>query len=282
MKTSIRIIEPLINTEQLAKQLSIQDLTIVDIRSANEYKEGHIKTSVSIPFDYWAISKDGLDLELPEEKELTRLINTAGINTDSSVIIVNNTDNTYSLANSCRVADTLIYTGISNVSILDGGYEKWIRENRKLTIVPSNPKPSNYRIVPDEAMFVSMNYVQSKIGKSVLIDARDPEVYFGILQEDHATRSGHIPGAKSLPAPWIWTDEFLYKSREELSEISENIVGKKRDEEIIIYCGVGGYTSAWWYVLTQMLGYKNVKFYDGSAQDWTRDPQNPVVKYKWE
>ena len=53
-------------------------------------------------------------------------------------------------------------------------------------------------------------------------------------------------------------------------------------QEIIVYCGVGGYARAWWFVLTQILGYRDVKFYDGSAQDWTRDPEMPLKMYQWE
>jgi len=59
------------------------------------------------------------------------------------------------------------------------------------------------------------------------------------------------------------------------------IVGRDKSREIIIYCGVGGYSSTWWFVLTELLGYTDVKIYDGSAQEWTRDPEAPVVKYRW-
>jgi thiosulfate/3-mercaptopyruvate sulfurtransferase len=282
MENSNRTIDPVIATEQLNNILKKQDICVIDIRPDSEYISGHITGAVNTPFTLWAITKDGLDLELPDDNELSGLISIAGINNNSTVIIVNKADNTYALANACRVADTLIYAGISNVSILDGGYEKWIKENRPTSTEFFKPEKYNYKMASDKTMFVSMDYVQSKIWKSVLIDARDPAVYFGIVQEIHAARTGHIPGAKSLPAPWIWTAEGLYKNKEELIEIAGSAVDKNNNKEIIIYCGVGGYTSAWWFVLTQILGFKNVKFYDGSAQDWTKHPQNSVVKYKWE
>jgi thiosulfate/3-mercaptopyruvate sulfurtransferase len=282
MNITSRLIDPVVSTGHMEDELKKKSLTVIDIRPDEEYRSGHIPGAASLPFTYWAISKDGLDLELPDDKELSRLISTAGINSNSTVIIVNKTDNTFSLANACRVADTLIYAGISSVSILDGGHNKWIRENRPLSVEPVKPEVSDHRITADRTMFVSMDYVKSKIEKSFLIDARDPAVYFGIVKEPHAARPGHIPGAKSLPAPWIWTAEGTFRDRNELSEMAGGIVDKNNHNEIIIYCGVGGYTSAWWFVLTQMMGYKNVKFYDGSAQDWTRNFQNPVVKYKWE
>ena len=121
-------------------------------------------------------------------------------------------------------------------------------------------------------MFVDINYVEDKIGKSIIIDGRDEAIYLGQSDEPWTMGFfGHIPGAISLPAPLIWNEDGTYKSKKELKSIVKEKIGKcKKNQEIIVYCGVGGYASSLWYVLTQVLGYNNVKFYDGSAQEWVK------------
>jgi thiosulfate/3-mercaptopyruvate sulfurtransferase len=227
-------------------------------------------------------TRKGLSLELPDKANLFKTISTAGIKTDSPVIIVNKADNPFSLADANRVADTLLYAGLGEVAILDGGHDKWVREARPLSSELVKPEAVEFRNKVNKAMFVSKGYVRGKLEKSVILDARDPDAYFGVTKEQGATRAGHIPGAKCLPAPWVWNVDGTYRNTNELRKMSAGIVGEPGSQEIIIYCGVGGYTSTWWFVLTQLLGYENVKFYDGSAQDWVRDTKMPMVLYRWE
>jgi thiosulfate/3-mercaptopyruvate sulfurtransferase len=130
-------------------------------------------------------------------------------------------------------------------------------------------------------MFVSKEYVRKKIGKSIIIDARSPSDFFGVTQDLFTERAGHIPSAICLPAPWVWTDKGTYKNIKEIREMALGMVGKDRSKEIIIYCDVGGYSSTWCFVLREVLGYKDAKIYDGAAQEWTRDPEAPLVKYRW-
>ena len=127
---------------------------------------------------------------------------------------------------------------------------------------------TTYKGKTNKEMFVSTEYVHEKIGKSVIVDCRDAEVYSGEVIEPFADKAGHIPSARSLPAPWIWNDDCTYKPAEMLKTMASDVIGGDKDQEIIVYCGVGGYASSWWYVLIQILGYDNVKFYDGSAQEW--------------
>jgi len=128
-------------------------------------------------------------------------------------------------------------------------------------------------------MFVPANYIQKHSRDAVIIDARDTNVYFGVSIEPFAKKAGHIPNAKSLPAPWIWdlnSDDGTYidTDSEMLRAVASGVIGQSADpknQEIMVYCGVGGYASSLWFVLTQVLGYQNVKFYDGSAQEWVRN-----------
>jgi thiosulfate/3-mercaptopyruvate sulfurtransferase len=278
----VRTINPIVSTNWLSDNSGNPVLIVIDIRKNDEYQIGHIPGTINIPFPSWITTRNGLNLELPDEVDLFKVIGSAGMKTDSPVIIVNKTDNPYPLADATRVAATLLYAGVENVAILDGGHDKWVKEARPLSRDPVIAETVEYRSDMDQTIFVSKGYVRGKIGKSVILDARDPDVYFGVVREPHAERAGHIPGTKCLPAPWVWTKEGTYKDITVLKEMASSLPGEPGPQEIIIYCGVGGYTSTWWFILTQILGYQNVKFYDGSAQDWTKDPEMLVVRYRWE
>jgi len=277
----MRAIPPLVSTQWLAKNVDDPQLVIIDIRSSEEYAAGHIPNAINVPFPSWAPTKNDLLLELPEVGDLFNTIGSAGIRSNSKVVAVNRTDTHFSLADTTRVACTLLYGGVKDVAVLNGGHNKWVKERKPIIDKIVKPKTVAYKGKINKAMFVSKEYVQKKIGKSIIIDARTPSDFFGATQDLFAERAGHIPSAICLPAPWIWTDEGTYKNIRELRDMAIGIVGKDRSEGIIIYCGVGGFSSAWCFVLREVLGYTNVKIYDGSAEEWTRDPEAPVIKYRW-
>ena len=99
--------------------------------------------------------------------------------------------------------------------------------------------------------------------------------------ESWASKPGHIESAVNLPAPWIFQQDGLLRSQGELESMANGVLGKNKTKEIITYCGVGIYASVWSYILTELLGYRDVKVYDGSMQEWVMDPAGPVAIYKW-
>jgi len=265
-------VNPIVSTDWLKANSSLKNLVILDVRTSEEYAEGHIANSISapfvVPFSSWITMKDDLLLELPETSELFQFIGSLGIKKESKVVVVSAATDPYALAASTRVADTLIYAGVKSVSILSGGYTKWVADGKPVTTEVPVVKATVYKGNVDKSMFVTKEYVNKKMGKAVIIDARDLVVYTGDVIEPYADKAGHIPTAKSLPAPDMWNADGTYKSTEELRQLAANVAGK--NDKIIVYCGVGGYASSWWYILTQVLGYKHVQFYDGSAQEWVK------------
>lgn len=283
---STRRIPPLISTEALAAMLGKPGLVILDIRSEEEYSEAHIPGSINIPFKVpvskWVVIRDGLLLELPPDEELFETIGSAGIDSESEVVVVGKTDTTFNLADAARVAVTLIYAGIKNVAILDGGFNKWVAENRETTKAVPRPSPRPYRGVTDKSIFVTKQQVLEKIGKAIIIDARDPDVYFGVRIEPFINDvRGHIKTAKNLPAIWVWT-QGTYKPLKELEEMVLGVIGPDKEKEIILYCGAGGYAAVWWFILREMLGYVNTRIYDGSWQEWVKEPSGPITVFTWE
>jgi thiosulfate/3-mercaptopyruvate sulfurtransferase len=180
------------------------------------------------------------------------------------------------------VAYTLIYGGVENVAVLNGGYNKWLKEKRPVSDKTAKPKKVAYTGTINEAMFVTKAYVEKKLGKSVIVDARSPDEFFGITQDLFTERAGHIPTAICLPAPWLWTDKGTYRPVREIRAMASGVVGRDKSKEIILYCGVGGFSSAWCFVLREILGYTNARVYDGAAQEWTADPKAPMARYRWD
>ncbi|NMB40736.1 MAG: hypothetical protein GX996_02230 [Firmicutes bacterium] len=267
-----RKIPPIVSTEWLQMKAGLDNLIVLDLRNENDYQEGHIDNAINIPAEsFWTWGD--IFMELPEEDALFDAIGSCGVTGDSLVVLVGTAAEpplpaAYGTAEADRVADTLLYAGVKNVAILDGGYPKWIAEKRSITTAVPKVESTTYKGKTNKEMFVSTEYVHEKIGKSVIVDCRDAEVYSGEVIEPFADKAGHIPSARSLPAPWIWNDDCTYKPAEMLKTMASDVIGGDKDQEIIVYCGVGGYASSWWYVLIQILGYDNVKFYDGSAQEW--------------
>lgn len=293
----IRTVEPLVSAAWLEAHLgdsapaaadgsSGERLVIVDLREPRLYELGHIPGSISIPFSpmsEWAVSDDELLMELPPAEDLFELLGHWGIGPDSAVVLVGTVEPgpapPYALADAPRVAATLFYAGVSNVGILDGGYPRWAAEGRPATIEVPAVIARRYAGSANKELFVSTEYVRAHLGRAVLVDGRDADQYFGVTSCPFAGVGGHIPSARSLPTPWMWEANGTFKPVEVLRGMAEGVVGPDRDAAIIIYCGVGGYASAWWFVLAQVLDYTNVKIYDGSAEAWVKC--DSMVSYTW-
>jgi len=300
-----RGIEPIVSTDWLSAHSA--EVVILDIRSPADYAAGHIPGSINEPFvtafdptcrgpsSHWINGSDEcLWLQLPEKEDLFKTIGNLGITKDSLVVIVTapnpNEPPYFGLANATRVADTLIYAGVKNVAILDGGYLKWVAERKSTSKDVPKVNPTTYSDKVNKEMFVSLDSVRKRTGKTILIDARDAEVYFGAAIEPFAPKAGHIPAARSLPTPWMWQElktedktytYYTYKDRKILKAMASGVIGGDVNKKIMVYCGVGGYASSWWFVLTQILGYKNARIFDGSAQEWVKKGYD-MVPYKWE
>jgi thiosulfate/3-mercaptopyruvate sulfurtransferase len=293
-----RVVDPIVSTQWLADNMGSKNLVLLDVRNPDTYKKGHIPSAVNFPglgnFYVNLFSKETPWMELPEKKALFANIGKAGITGDSIVVVVGRTAGpmaVYAIADATRVAITLLYAGIGNVAVLDGGYDKWASEGKPTSAEPVKPNSGTYDGDTDNAMFVTKEYVEKVLGKSVLIDARDPDSYFGLTQAPWEKRAGHIPTAKLLSTPWLWDlvkdkngviTYGIYKDGNAVKEMSSTVIGNDMDKEIIVYCGVGGYASTMYYMLTQVAGYKDVKIFDGSMQVWTDDPKASVIKYQYQ
>ncbi|HOI74844.1 MAG TPA: rhodanese-like domain-containing protein [Syntrophales bacterium] len=273
-----RDIPPIVSTEWLQANLDNPRLIILDVRKVEDYKAGHIPKAVSSFFRAWAYKKGELYSEVPELDDLQEMISEVGIGTDSLVVVTGSVASPVESYQSARVACTLQYAGISNVALLNGGIDAWIREKRKLTTVPGKPVPKPFTAKLRHDFIADKEYVKTHMGQVLLLDVREPEIFSGRKKLDCIPRAGHIPGAINMPTSCAFNADGTFKTREELAAIAEAAIGKDLSRKVVTYCDVGQCCPTWAFLLRELLGYRNIRLYDGSTQEWMADPAAPVEK----
>jgi thiosulfate/3-mercaptopyruvate sulfurtransferase len=271
-----RDIPAVVSPDWLSKNLGDSRIVVIDIRTAEQYKKGHIPGAINVPMALWAVSRNGLSLELPLEDALSDLIKKTGMNAGSHPVIVSRFDTDFNRADTTRVAWTCAIAGIENAAILDGGHNRWVKEIKTLSTEDVNATPSAYALKMNQSILASKRYVLEKIGKAILVDTRLPEEYFGV-----ALKPGHIKSAVNLPTPWVFAGDGTFRNEEDLLAMASGVIGTNKSKEVILYCGFGGYACTWWFLLTQIFGYQNVSVYDGSMEEWVKDPADPVSAFSW-
>ncbi len=263
----------LVSTDWVAEHLDDANVRLVE---SNEdtllYATGHIPGAVQV--DWTADLNDQLRRDYLNRHGFQALMSRIGVTPDTTVVFYGDKNNWWA---------TYAYWvfqlfGHTNAKIMDGGRLKWEKEGRPLTReVPQYP-PTQYeakerddskiRAFRDEVL----KHIDS--GKP-LVDVRSPQEYTGERMHmpdypnEGALRGGHIPGAKNVPwARAANPDDGTFKSADELKRIYLEEVGLKPDDEVIAYCRIGERSSHTWFVLRELLGFKNVRNYDGSWTEW--------------
>lgn len=272
-----RGIDPIVSTEWLEKNLGDPTIVIVDIRKVEEYQAGHIPGAVNVFYNIWAPGRADMQNELPADDDLRDTISANGITVDSKVVVVGKTDTPPDKVNVTRVALTLIYAGVNEVAVLDGGFNKWTADGRKVSTDAVKPKEKEYKGKFNKAILIKKEDLSGKIGQAVIVDTREPDFYSGAKKLDFVARMGHLKGAVNLPTmSQIFNPDGTYKPMADLQALAVKAVGGDRTKEIVLYCDSGRVGSAWWYLLREAFGYTDVKLYDGSAQDWAADQSLPM------
>jgi thiosulfate/3-mercaptopyruvate sulfurtransferase len=273
-----RDLPPIVSADWLLANRRNPKLIILDVRRVEDYREGHIPKAVSAFYGVWAYKKDGLFSEIPEKDDLNDTIGYAGISMDSWVVVTGRVDTPRLSYQGARVACTLQYAGVENVALLDGGMNKWFADKKPLATGIVRKKANVFQGKYHKKKFADKDYIKERMGKLIILDVREREFFSGEKKMDCIPKMGHIPGAFNLPTSCAFNQDRTFKTKEELAEIAEAAAGKDRSKEIITYCDIGQCCPIWSYILTEVLGYTNVRLYDGSMQEWMQDPQAPVTQ----
>ncbi len=273
-----RDIAPIVSTDWLLANLKNPKLVVLDIRRVEDYREGHIPGALNAFYGAWAYMKDGLYASLPEKDDIDDTISYMGIDFDRWVVVTGCMDTPRLSYQSARVACTLQYAGIENVALLDGGINKWIAEKKPLSSRVEKRKASKFKGKYSSGKFADKKIVKEGLGRIILLDLREREYFTGEKKMDCVPMRGHIPGAFNMPTSCAFNEDRTFKTKEELTVIAEAAAGKDRSAEIVTYCDAGQCCPTWSYLLTEVLGYKNVRLYIGSMQEWMQDPKAPVER----
>jgi thiosulfate/3-mercaptopyruvate sulfurtransferase len=257
-------------------QANLSKVTVIDIRKVEDYNAGHVPGAINVFYGVWAIQKAGLLNELPADDDLKDILSAAAIEPATNVVVVGTVATWADKVNMPRVAWTLKYAGVSNVAILDGGFEKWAADKKPVSKDAVKPKAKPYRGTFNKAVLVNKDYVLANIVTAIIVDDREPDFYSGAKKLDFVARPGHIKGAVNLPVYANYNADGTFKPLTELEAMAKKVVGEDKSKEIIVYCDSGRFAAVWWYLLSETFGYKNVKLYDGSAQDFAKDPNAPL------
>lgn len=272
----------LVDTQWVEDHVNDNNVRIaeVDYDPKANYNLGHIPNSVL--FDWRKDINDPLNRNIISKHDCSILLQKSGINNDTILVLYGDFNNWFA-AFAFWVFE---YYGMTNVKIMNGGRKKWLEEDRPIskdtpTFPMGNFKPSE----PNPALRAFLNQVRESLNSDQIkrIDVRSPPEFSGEITAppeyptEHAQRGGHIPGAVNIPWAKAVNDDGTFKSADELTKLYQT-VGITPDKEIITYCRIGERSSHTWFVLKHLLGYPDVKNYDGSWTEWGNMIDNPIEK----
>jgi thiosulfate/3-mercaptopyruvate sulfurtransferase len=271
----------LVTTEWLAEHLGDAGVVVAEVdENTDLYEEGHIADAVKL---HWQDDlQDAVERDLVEQAEFEELMGARGIGNDTTVILYGDKNNWFAAYAYWHLK---IY-GHRDVRLLDGGRQKWIDEGRELASEAPSVSPASYSATPrDESIRVYRDTVLGGLGADgiALVDVRSPQEYSGELmappgyEQEGASRTGHIPGAQSIPWAQAVREDGTFKSVGELRELYSG-KGVTPDQEVRAYCRIGERSAHTWFVLRELLGYENVKNYDGSWTEWGNLVDVPIER----
>jgi thiosulfate/3-mercaptopyruvate sulfurtransferase len=273
----------LVSTDWLAAHLNDPGIRIVE---SNEdpllYPSGHVPGAVQV--DWTTDLNDPVRRDYLDRAGFEKLLSRIGVTNDTTVVFYGDKNNwwaTYAFW-------VFQLFGHTKARIVDGGRLKWEKEGRELTReVPKYP-PTTYTAPErdDTTIRAFRDQVLQHVRAGLpLVDVRSPDEYSGKLlhmsnyPQEGALRGGHIPGAKSVPwARAVNVEDGTFKTVDQLRAIYEQEQGLRPSDDVVAYCRIGERSSHTWFVLTYLLGYKNVRNYDGSWTEWGNSVGVPIEK----
>ena len=270
----------LVTTDWVAQHATDAGVRVVEVDvDTTAYDQGHVPGSAG-----WNWSTELCDTvvrDIVPANKLEVLLGRSGIDNQTTIVLYGDNNNWFA----CWAFWQLKIYGHENVKIMDGGRKKWLAETRDLsTDKPSFPAKTYKTKAPDTSLRAFLPEVQQamKSHAAALVDVRSGQEFTGEILAppglpETCQRGGHIPGAKNIPWGKNCNDDGTFKSFDDLKALyaAQGVTG---DKPIIAYCRIGERSSLTWFALTYLLGFRNVRNYDGSWTEWGNLVGAPVEK----
>ncbi|WGP07608.1 sulfurtransferase [Bacillus subtilis] len=270
----------LVSTDWVAEHAGDPGLVIVESdEDVLLYETGHIPGAVKV--DWHTELNDPVTRDYVDGEGFAALMSAKGISREDTIVVYGDKSNWWA----AYALWVFTLFGHEDVRLMDGGRAKWQAEGREMTTEKPKPAPTEYPVVErdDSVIRAFLPEVRDSLGELPLIDVRSPEEYTGerthmpAYPEEGALRGGHIPGAKLMPWGKAANEDGTFKSAAELKELYTEQAGLGESDEVIAYCRIGERSSHTWFVLKHLLGYSNVRNYDGSWTEWGNVVGVPIV-----
>ena len=273
--------EALVTTQWVADHLNDPGIRLVEVDvDTSQYETGHIPGAIA--FNWQTQLQDQVARDIISQEGVEQLLSEAGVTPDTHILLYGDNNNWFA----AYALWLLNYYGHEKTSLIDGGRKKWLAEERPTTTDVPSYAATNYKVGKiNTELRADRDLIKSSLGKAgfALVDVRSPAEYVGDIiappgMSETAQRAGHIPTAANIPWAQAVAEDGTFKGVDELKALygGKGITADKN--EIVAYCRIGERSSHSWFALKYILGYKNVKNYDGSWTEWGNLVGNPIKK----
>ncbi len=266
--------DALVDTEWVQENINNEDVRLVDVSSTiDAYRDGHIPGAVFIDWrDELTNGESSVEGQILTAAELQALLSERGIGNEHKVVFYDDTSNLFAT----RAYWVLRYYQHADVRVYNGGSLKWVADGNDLSQEAASYEPTEYIAgEPDPEIRTGYQYVLDSLDDESVVtcDTRSAAEYTG--EDARAEHGGHIPGAVHLEWVDAANDDGTFKAAPELTALFY-AAGFTPDKEILTYCQTGVRGAHTWFVLRELLGYPNVRNYDGSWAEWGNIADAPI------